>query len=107
MMRKLVIELAFILQLISAIRFKEDTKIITEPDEILYFQLISESPRDGQKVTFTLHTIDGAKLNLVENHELSDDFEFRVPENLAGTGMAEIIARSETGAECSTIIFIK
>lgn len=94
-------------ELISTIRFREDSKIITEADDTLNLQLIPESPLDGTKVSYTLHTLNGREFQLGESKELNKAFEFHVPEELAGTGMAQIIAKSETGAHCSTIIFIK
>lgn len=92
---------------VHSIRFKEDSKIITETDDILSLQLIPESPRDGKKVTYTLHTVNGLEMNLAEDQGLENGLEFRISEDLAGTGMAEIVAKSETGAKCSTVIFIK
>ena len=94
-------------KLISAIRFKEDSKIVTKADETLKIELIQESPRDGQKVSYTLHTIQGDEIPLAQDRNLFEEFSYIVPADLAGTGMAEIVARSDTGAECSTPLFIK
>lgn len=93
--------------LISTIRFKEDSKIVIEPFETISLELINESPRDGTKISYTLHTIGGRAVQLAEGQELNEMFEYKIPEELAGSGMAEIVAKSETGAECSTVIFIK
>jgi hypothetical protein len=93
--------------LISAIRFKEDSKILVEPSEIILLELINESPRDGHKISFTLNTIGGKEVQIAEGLELDGLFEYKIPEELAGSGMAEIVAKSETGSECSTVIFIK
>lgn len=91
----------------SAIRFKEDSKVIIEPEETVNIELINESPRDGKMVSISLHTMNGDQIDLVKEHNSSDAFQFEVPVDLAGSGLTEIVAKSETGAECSTIIFIK
>lgn len=93
--------------LISTIRFKEDSKIVIEPFETISLELINESPRDGNKISYTLHTIGGREVHLAEGQESTEIFKYKIPEELAGSGMAEIVAKSETGAECSTVIFIK
>ena len=100
----LFIEFASIL---SAIRFKEDSKVIIEPEETVSIELINESPRDGKTVSISLHAMNGDQIDLVKEHNSSDAFQFEVPVDLAGSGLTEIVAKSETGAECSTIIFIK
>ena len=93
---------------ISAIRFKEDSKIVIEPEETLNLELINESPRDGESVSITLHTMKGEKINVAQQHNLSSTIlKYKIPVELAGSGLTEIVAKSETGAECSTIIFIK
>ena len=92
---------------ISTIRFREDSKILVEPSETILLELVNESPRDGHKISYTLHTIGGREVQIAEGHEMDKMFEYKIPDELAGSGMAEIVAKSETGAECSTIIFIK
>lgn len=93
--------------LIFAIRFKEDSKIIVEPSERLLLELIHDSPRDGHEISYTLHTIGGKEVKLADGRDLEGIFEYEIPTELAGSGMAEIVAKSDTGAECSTVIFIK
>jgi hypothetical protein len=93
--------------LISTIRFKEDSRIIVEPSETLLLELVNESPRDGHQISYTLHTIGGKEVKLGEGRDLEGVFEYEIPTELAGSGMAEIVAKSDTGAECSTVIFIK
>ena len=93
--------------LIATIRFKEDSKILVEPSETISLELINESPRDGHKISYTLHTIGGKEVKLAEGQELDEIFEYKISDELAGSGMSEIVAKSETGAECSTVIFIK
>lgn len=92
---------------ISTIHFKEDFKILFEPSETVLLELVNESPRDGHKISYTLNTIGGREVQITERHEMDKMFEYKIPDELAGSGMTEIVAKSETGAECSTIIFIK
>lgn len=96
-----------VFSIISAIRFKEDSKIIVEPEDVIDLELIHESQRDGETVSLSLHTIEGNHINLAEQHNSSQPFSFKIPVDLASSGLTEINAKSETGAECSTIIFIK
>lgn len=100
----LLIEISTI---ISAIRFKENSRIIVEPEETLNIELITESPRDGETVSIALRTMKGDQIDLAHRHNSSETFQYKIPVDLAGSGLTEIAAKSETGAECSTIIFIK
>lgn len=93
--------------IIFAIRFKEDSKVIVEPEETVNFKLINESPRDGDTVSLSIHTMKGNQIDLAQRHNSSKTFQYKIPVDLTGSGLAEIFAKSETGAECSTIIFIK
>ena len=97
----------FFSSLSFAIRFKEDSKILTEPEDILHLELIVESPRDGQKVSYTLRTLKGDVIVLAKEQDLKDQFFYKIPIEFAGFGMSEIVAESETGSKCSTTIFIK
>lgn len=90
-----------------ALRFKEDLKVVTEADDTLHFQLICESPRDGQAASFTFQTLNGDRIVLAESKNSANIFDFKVPGDFAGLGMAEIVAESETGSKCSATIFIK
>lgn len=106
-MKLSLLALLLLFTLTCAIRFKEDSKIVTEAEDTLHFELIHESPRDGQTVSYTLRTLKGDKLVLAAKQNSSDAFDFKVPIDFAGLGMSEIVAESETGAKCSTTIFIK
>ena len=81
--------------------------MVFEPEETVNFKLINESPRDGETVSIALHTMKGDLIDLTQQHNISKIFQYKIPVDLAGSGLSEIVAKSETGADCSIIIFIK